>query len=900
MLNLKDMKTKLDNHGYTHHYKLNKEKELSSEISILDEGHQSLMDPCELLLLNSKMPLCQNIDIVIPEKKRTADRLYQLQQFFAIVGTSMKQQDEATVMDRTNSVSPHPSLHHSYIINDDLRNYRIKEFIQTETTYVESLQAALKYVVEPLTSSHNKSILNTYKCSKIFLNLSILYKVNQAFLYDLNCLAGNDFGAVCSTHTAHFSCYRKYLLEQHEAQNLHTKEMKSNPLYRRFISQAKERPPFKRRRFQDILLEPVQRISRYAMMFKDILRLTPQDHPDFAGLNDACVKVREIATMADDTPTKVATMFLNLYQSVKDCPCSLINPNRSLITFVDAVEIQRDTNKPARTVTLFLFNDKIMVATRPPNQRTSEELNTWKDDSVMPCGIPESRWHANNSSGILSGDGSSSIGNGMSSNILASKKETMKFKGWIDIEQVEIFNGNQEHDDSFLLHTSTPIQPTSERRDSLSSVTFEKYFRKGPRLFSITQQPHSKSISARDFSKAVEETKALARMYNEDDQAYERQWDGMNVYSSIYNVENYKRAKCKNNMTILYMEDSEDLELKELLDNSTTLPWIIAVVQSDVRGFRFHICSRIALPPSHDNSNSNITNNPISYQQSGHHESNQPVDFERVFWNNIIICERKLRSASIFSNIHDRVLRNEIQRKSRSRSVPRPPSLTTISKLFNHGVNLPLSPTSPRSVNTFQVTPGSSKSTPMKNARDRTPLPPPPTSSISASSSKPSSSSNVSQDMSWNDSVLTSCSATHSTISSSTKKTSMLRRFASKSSNALYLSRLKAESTLNASANDLLSQQQEYSQLQHQSRSSTKSNPNKAWNSSADLHHPSSDQAPGTILPRTSSNTRTRSYSFSALSSALQRQSSKHDVPPRPNTCSAIGKYLKKNTVIYF
>jgi hypothetical protein len=55
-------------------------------------------------------------------------------------------------------------------------------------------------------------------------------------------------------------------LEQHEAQKLHAKEIKSNALYRRFLAQ--DRPGFKRRRFQDLLLEPVQRISRYAMMLK--------------------------------------------------------------------------------------------------------------------------------------------------------------------------------------------------------------------------------------------------------------------------------------------------------------------------------------------------------------------------------------------------------------------------------------------------------------------------------------------------------------------------------------------------------------------------------------------------------------------------------------------------------
>jgi hypothetical protein len=120
-----------------------------------------------------------------------------------------------------------------------------------------------------------------------------------------------------------FECYRKYLLEQGDAQKLHAKEFKSNQTYRRFLLKAKDHPEFKKRRLQDILVEPVQRISRYSMMLREILNLTPQDHPDYPGLKLACEKSREIATMDVDDPTKTATMLLSLYQAIKESPVGL-------------------------------------------------------------------------------------------------------------------------------------------------------------------------------------------------------------------------------------------------------------------------------------------------------------------------------------------------------------------------------------------------------------------------------------------------------------------------------------------------------------------------------------------------------------------------------------------------
>lgn len=112
------------------------------------------------------------------------------------------------------------------------------------------------------------------------------------------------------------------MLEQSEAQKLHAKEFKTNQVYKRFLSRVKDQSEFKRKRLQDVLVEPVQRISRYSMMLREILQLTPEEHSDFRGLKLACEKAREIATMADDDPTKTATMFLNLYQAIKDSPVS--------------------------------------------------------------------------------------------------------------------------------------------------------------------------------------------------------------------------------------------------------------------------------------------------------------------------------------------------------------------------------------------------------------------------------------------------------------------------------------------------------------------------------------------------------------------------------------------------
>lgn len=88
--------------------------------------------------------------------------------------------------------------------NEDERQYRIQEFIKTEKSYVNTLNAMVKYVVQPLKVNNrqhknNGGILNTFKCQKIFLNIDQIAAVNQDFLNDLT-NHSQHFGDICQKH----------------------------------------------------------------------------------------------------------------------------------------------------------------------------------------------------------------------------------------------------------------------------------------------------------------------------------------------------------------------------------------------------------------------------------------------------------------------------------------------------------------------------------------------------------------------------------------------------------------------------------------------------------------------------------------------------------------------------
>ncbi|KAG0184260.1 hypothetical protein DFQ28_011489 [Apophysomyces sp. BC1034] len=419
---LKVLESDVSSLGFSNSWRLTKEKKIPSIINERPEIHDG--DFVKVLLDNTKQPLCQNVDVIATDRQRTQNQQQNFEKFLKIIGSPCIDDEDENVNNSKGADAPN----HSFVEDESQRAFQIQQFITTEVTYVEKLRTLVNVIAQPLKiraqEKDKTTPLNTFLCSKIFINIDEIAEANEYFLADLqDYLKGEintTFGDICATHAAKFDCYRKYLLGKTEAQQFQYKEFKSNQAYRSFLVKAIEHPQYKgcHSPLPELLIEPVQRIGRYTMMLKDVLRYTPVTHPDFYGLTKALSKLSEIAMMTDDDPTKLANMFHTLLKSIKDTPDSIMKQGRSLVAHLDAVEIHRVSNKTLRPVTIFLFTDLIMVAARPSYGCKAIDLCAIDPD---PKAFPDVH--------------GSFISRGM------RKEQSLKFKGWADIEQVEIFEG---------------------------------------------------------------------------------------------------------------------------------------------------------------------------------------------------------------------------------------------------------------------------------------------------------------------------------------------------------------------------------------------------------------------------------------------------------------------------
>jgi hypothetical protein len=157
---------------------------------------------------------------------------------------------------------------------------------------------------------------------------------------------------------------------------------------------------------RELLMDPVQRIPRYTMMFRNMIKYMAPGDPQRAKLVEADEIASKIAQAETDEETKRAAIMYCLSATVDGFPASLVSNSRR---FIDCIDVE-DTDVPlpsgssastssAGTLhcTLFLFDDKLVIVKRPGNGEKSgrvlaglDELEKLTKSGALPHGMKKS------------------------------------------------------------------------------------------------------------------------------------------------------------------------------------------------------------------------------------------------------------------------------------------------------------------------------------------------------------------------------------------------------------------------------------------------------------------------------------------------------------------------------
>lgn len=138
-------------------------------------------------------------------------------------------------------------------------------------------------------------------------------------------------------------------------------------------------------------MEPVQRMPRYTLLFRAMIKHMSPDDPQRAKIVEADEIASKIALAEADEQTKRAAIFYCLSATIDGFPPDLFSNQRRFIDCIDVEDIITDTpissaasasasSAGSLHCTLFLFDDKLMIVKRPGNGEKGGRALSGLDD----------------------------------------------------------------------------------------------------------------------------------------------------------------------------------------------------------------------------------------------------------------------------------------------------------------------------------------------------------------------------------------------------------------------------------------------------------------------------------------------------------------------------------------
>eukprot|EP01119_Soliformovum_irregulare_P013253 TRINITY_DN3515_c0_g1_i1.p1 TRINITY_DN3515_c0_g1~~TRINITY_DN3515_c0_g1_i1.p1 ORF type:complete len:730 (-),score=250.69 TRINITY_DN3515_c0_g1_i1:71-2260(-) len=316
--------------------------------TMVASGNPNVVEAAKMAINNLSVPVGQEVRTNIEEK-------------FANVKIKDDAQPEAHGDLRRIAAQIRPQL---------LRREKVcRELHQTEKTYVDSLQTAIRVYLNPVMDSvlANNPIIPDDDVKALFSIIEIIAKINAQFFKELDALMAkfdsNDtlLGPPLLSLTQKLKYYSKYITGYDNTMRVYAQCLKSSPRFAELIEKARSQPDIKGLDLLSFLIMPVQRIPRYILLLGDILKHTPKDHKDYKDTEKALDETKGIADFLNEAKrqTENAQRVVAIQESLQGLDEQLAKDGRM---FVREGCLIMKTKGGSKYANLFLFSDILLHA----------------------------------------------------------------------------------------------------------------------------------------------------------------------------------------------------------------------------------------------------------------------------------------------------------------------------------------------------------------------------------------------------------------------------------------------------------------------------------------------------------------------------------------------------------
>eukprot|EP01102_Stenamoeba_stenopodia_P017783 TRINITY_DN6425_c0_g2_i1.p1 TRINITY_DN6425_c0_g2~~TRINITY_DN6425_c0_g2_i1.p1 ORF type:complete len:589 (-),score=137.95 TRINITY_DN6425_c0_g2_i1:35-1801(-) len=248
------------------------------------------------------------------------------------------------------------------------RNSVAREILETENSYVTSLQMLLDMYISPLRKSIEKGdpIIGEEDLKAIFSTVELIYNLNKTLLSDIEKrLSGwtdsTLIGDIFLQFAPMFKLYSDYV-KNYGGAMVHLQNLTERS--RRFANFLKDAAAVNRQvlGIHTFLIMPVQRLPRYILLITDLKKHTPEEHPDRNNLSKAAVIFQQVTDQVNmsikiaENINKIVTIQNSLLGKI-----NLVDPARK---FIKEGLLTKITSRFIKECMFYLFND-ILIYTYP-------------------------------------------------------------------------------------------------------------------------------------------------------------------------------------------------------------------------------------------------------------------------------------------------------------------------------------------------------------------------------------------------------------------------------------------------------------------------------------------------------------------------------------------------------
>lgn len=190
----------------------------------------------------------------------------------------------------------------------DLRKLVLKELFTTENDYVNDVSFMIEVYVKQLRD--RPDLLPRDQIPAIFSNIELLKSVNSALLSQIrDCWTPQSnrtgieivgLGEIFLDHANRLKVYDQYCNNHPTAVEALMKARSDHPRFAAFLDSqlTKDNFPIDLR---DYLIKPVQRICKYPLLVREIIKHTPEEHADYPLLQQTMAMLQAVAKQINQT-----------------------------------------------------------------------------------------------------------------------------------------------------------------------------------------------------------------------------------------------------------------------------------------------------------------------------------------------------------------------------------------------------------------------------------------------------------------------------------------------------------------------------------------------------------------------------------------------------------------------